>query len=142
MIVWIWLSCAKTVPVTESQEPIVAGPRVVLDQPEGAGESGEGLSIGKDEVVAYVQEVRVAVMPRFRTCVADAGDADDPTLVELIVERSGKTRDVVVSRSSGNPAVDDCARKVMAETSLPPPPASRLDANGVLELPTFAFSAP
>lgn len=138
---WLLVACAKSGAPPEPAAPIVAGPRVVLEG-EPVEDDGEGVSIGADEVVAYAQEVRVAVMPSFKACAAEAGAADDPVLVEAIVDGGGKTRDVVVSRSSGNRAVDECARNVMGNTMLPKPPANRLDAQGLLELPPFAFRAP
>ncbi|MEN0065832.1 MAG: TonB family protein [Myxococcota bacterium] len=142
MMAWLWLACSKTGTVAPPPPAVRAGPRAVLETP-AESDDGEGLSIGRNEAVAYVQEVRTVVMPAFRACVDKEGvTAEDPALVEARVDPKGNTKEVLISRSSGDRAVDDCARSAMANIVLPPPPPRQIDDSGTFELPTFAFGTP
>ena len=144
MIVWWWwLSCSRTGPVAAPPPAVQAGPRAILDDPAPTGQD-DGLAIGRNEAVAYLQRVRATVMPVFRSCLEQVshGQTEDRTLVEGRVTAEGRSRDVVVSRSSGDRLVDDCARRAMDDTMLPAPPTRLLDETGSLELPSFAFGVP
>ncbi|MEM6929980.1 MAG: TonB family protein [Myxococcota bacterium] len=140
MIVWCWLACSKTGAVAEPPAAVRAGPRAIL---EGTAPSAvdDGVSIGRNEVVAYSQQVRTVVMPPYRTCLSEAGSpvAEDPVLVDVSVMPDGRVRDVVLSRSSGDRTVDDCARQAFLSADLPEPPPRRIDESGSMPLPTFAF---
>ncbi len=101
-----------------------------------------GVSIGRNEAVAYGQKVRAAVMPIYRDCVNEAGSpvTEDPVLVDVAVLPDGKVREVLLHRSSGNPAVDDCGRKAFVDASLPAPPARLIGESGSHTMPPFAFT--
>jgi len=141
VIAWIWLACARTGAPAAPPPAVQAGPRTIVET-EYAPEPGEGVSIGRNEAVAYVQEIRAAVMPSFRSCVAEAPRTGAPTLVEGRVSAQGRPFDVTVTKSSGDPAVDDCARRALAAAELSPPPPRILDRSGTFELPPFAFVRP
>lgn len=138
---WVLLACAKTGTTAPPPPAVKAGPRAILEGTGPTAVDDDGVSIGRNEVVAYTQKVRAEVMPRYRSCLADAGGvvAEDPLLVDVTILPDGKLRDVVMNRSSGNATVDDCGRKAFTAANLPEPPVRQIDDSGSFAMPTFAF---
>ena len=120
------------------EDPIVAGPRNVIESPPPPIHPDIP---GQGPEVAWLVAVRKALSERYDTCMDGivVEDGADTALVAATIGRDGAVMAVEVTRSSGRDAVDQCAVHAVRRAELPPPPPEVGDPGSPVRTPDLAF---
>jgi TonB family protein len=113
-------------PAWTQEEGPIAGPRAVV---EGAPQEAiPSDTPGAGPWPPYLAKVRKAAGERHLPCVQSEGvSAIEPALVVITIEKTGLVSEVVLTRSSGSDAFDQCLVRALRDLTVPPPPPELLE---------------